>query len=461
MAFYYLYLHQIIIMYRINKDIIKEYNRTRAKKVRNTLCQAPFSNLYFSRNGDIISCCFNRDYVLGKYPDDSPDKIWKSKKIKQFRNALKHNKFEKGCEICSRELNNRNYHGVIARHFDFLVPNRKFPVMMEFELDNICNLECIMCEGQFSSSIRSNREKKAKFATPYDDRFTEYIKPFLRKAKLLRFGGGEPFLIPLYYDMWDYVIEKNKDCKIYIQTNGTIINQRIRKWLKTGRFEIGVSLDSLDKKRFETIRQNASLQQVLLNINEFISLIPTKPNRPALVISATVTNLNWQDVPSLIEYANKIHAQMVFNTVWTPIKYAIHNLSSNKLVEITDFYKNYHIKEEHTPVSKHNAKMFESLINQTEEWKEKADEKENALLNIKNCDDAAIVNKIIEKVVSHDSESKPLQNKITLLDRYIQKYPDYRRFLELIYLLPTNDVIEALKTYSVSELIDKLKEKSG
>ena len=35
----------------------------------------------------------------------------------------------------------------------------KYPSVLEFELINTCNLECVMCTGEYSSLIRAKREK--------------------------------------------------------------------------------------------------------------------------------------------------------------------------------------------------------------------------------------------------------------------------------------------------------------
>jgi MoaA/NifB/PqqE/SkfB family radical SAM enzyme len=49
----------------------------------------------------------------------------------------------------------------------------RYPSMLELELNNTCNLECVMCIGELSSSIRKNREKLPAIRSPYDEAFVE------------------------------------------------------------------------------------------------------------------------------------------------------------------------------------------------------------------------------------------------------------------------------------------------
>lgn len=444
-------------MYKFNKENIKEYNKLRKTKQKNILCKAPYANLYFSRTGDVLACCFNRDFVLGTYPTDTLKEIWEGAKSTNFKKTLKKNQMPIGCDICIRELKNKNYNGVIARQFDFLNRTKNYPVMMEFELDNICNLECVMCEGELSSKIRTHREGKDKIETPYNDNFIDYISPFLKRSKLLRFGGGEPFLIPLYYKIWDIVLKENPKCEIYVQTNGTIINNRIRDCLASGQFQLGVSLDSLNKERFESIRVNAKLNDVLNNIDEFIRIIPKKSYLPSLVISSTVLRENWKDIPELLNFANRINAQIVFNTVWTPKAHAIHNLDSSSLQEIVEFYLK-HPASTKNQNEIHNSGMYLGLINQVKDWHTLATEKEQTIKKIKTLSIEELEKNIWELFTTQEQDISLIHEKLTHLLLSLQQRNNYRKYLETIYILANKITIQTLQDYTQDELIKKLEQ---
>lgn len=433
---------------------IKAYNRTR-KHTRKPLCKAPFSNLYFSRSGQVLACCFNRDFPLGTYPEENPHEIWMGKAAKELRKAIGKNDLDKGCGMCKTELLNENYDGVMARHFDFLRMKRKYPVMMEFELDNSCNLECIMCEGDLSSAIRKHRDKKPKIETPYDERFVEYIRPWLKKAELLRFSGGEPFLIPLYYKIWDIAMSENPSCRFYVQTNGTIINEKLEKYISSGRFDLGVSLDSMNKQRFEAIRVGANYDEVIAHIKRFISLKSPAPGEVSLVISCTVVRENWQDIPEVLEFANSLDAQIVFNTVWNPRKHAIHNLEVDQLDEIYRFYANYRPADIKSN-EKHNAGMYRGLVQQVKHWLDDAINADRAQTGVAEISPEEML-KALRRRISRLQEDNPQPaKKFEELIARISHTPEYPDKLRLIYHSPDKDILEYLKKYSTEKLIGLL-----
>lgn len=157
----------------------------------------------------------------------------------------------KECNICKADLEIGAFDEVSAKHFDSLPIHPSYPTMMEFLLTNTCNLECVMCKGEFSSLIRQNREKLPPIANVYDDAFISQLRPFIPHLREVRFSGsGEAFLIDANYKIWDMILEINPQCLIMVQTNGTVLNSRIKDLLIRGNFQIGVSLDSLKKEVF-------------------------------------------------------------------------------------------------------------------------------------------------------------------------------------------------------------------
>ena len=122
---------------------------------------------------------------------------------------------------------------------------------MEFEMSNQCNLECIMCNGYVSSSIRQNRDKLPPVHSPYDEKFVTQLRPFIPHLREAKFFGGEPFLIPLYFKMWDAMMEINPSINIFVITNGTVLTDKVKTLLSLGNFELAVSIDSIRKDRYE------------------------------------------------------------------------------------------------------------------------------------------------------------------------------------------------------------------
>ena len=259
----------------INLDIKRAFNKHLFRDKNEFLCSAPFKNLYFQPDGRIVSCCFNRTFTLGKYPEDSIPEIWKGEKLTKLRDYILYDDLSLGCNLCYEQMKAHNYDGVGAIYFDKYFMSKESPVMLEFELENTCNLECIMCNGNYSSSIRKNKEKRQPTQRMYDESFINKLSTIIPKLKYAKFLGGEPFLINIYYSIWAKIILTNPNCIIDVQTNGTIMTNRMKEILDKGNFRIGISLDSLNKETYQQIRVNAKFDTVMANIS-FFSLYAQK-----------------------------------------------------------------------------------------------------------------------------------------------------------------------------------------
>ena len=122
-------------------------------------CKAAEYSLLFQPSGEILSCHYNRGNILGVYPQNSISEIWQGKKRKRLIKSIHSAKFNEGCYSCKLAIEEGLVHGAGFNKYNYInAENSKNPISMEFQLDNICNLECIMCSGEYSSQIRKNRE---------------------------------------------------------------------------------------------------------------------------------------------------------------------------------------------------------------------------------------------------------------------------------------------------------------
>jgi MoaA/NifB/PqqE/SkfB family radical SAM enzyme len=323
---------QNAIVASVNEDKIAAYNGQRSVNNASSLCFAPYLNLYFGRLGKVYCCCHNRDHHVGEYPQNSISEIWNGQRINDLRTHLNNNNLSLGCQHCQYDMDVCSYSQVAANHFDKLPPLAAYPRMMEFELDNTCNLECGMCNGELSSAIRKNRDKLPPIHSKYDPNFVEQLKPFLPHLLETRFSGGEPFLIPLYFQIWEELIKVNPTCLISIQTNGTVLNKKLISYLEKGQFEIGISLDSTEKKTFEEIRQNAKFETVMSNVRYFSEYCQRK--QTTFRLSICVMRNNWKNLPAYIDLCNQLGAYACFHRVTVPSNMSLFSLSSREIGEI-------------------------------------------------------------------------------------------------------------------------------
>ena len=185
-----------------------------------------------------------------------------------------------------------------------------YPVALNFDFGNICNYECIMCGGKWSSSIRKNREKLPALKTPYDDQFVEQLRKFIPKLKFANFLGGEPFLNGIYYKIWDLMAELNPDIHINITTNGSVYNSKIESYLKKfNSCTITISLDSINESTYAFIRKNGNLKTVLENLEKFKALGKMR----GIAVCPMIQNV--YEMPQLVEFCIEHGLSLYINDV--------------------------------------------------------------------------------------------------------------------------------------------------
>jgi MoaA/NifB/PqqE/SkfB family radical SAM enzyme len=267
-----------------------------------------------------------------------------------------------------------------ARHFDNISKHPAYPVMMEFLVSNQCNLECVMCEGQYSSLIRKNRDKLPPIPTVYDEAFLAQLEEFIPYLQEARFSGsGEAFMIDMNYDIWEMIIKRNPECLIVVQTNGTILSARVKDMLSRGRFQIGISVDSLKKDVFESIRLNANFDKLMENIAYFHEY--SVKNKRKFTISTCVMQQNWSELPEFVRFCNSLNAVATFHKVWFPRQHALRSMHWKQLENIVQTLS-WQDFPSITPREKQNKAHYEYMLFTIEQWMQQAKENEGEQADI-------------------------------------------------------------------------------
>jgi len=359
----------------IDQDLLDEYNPTRPQGPQPLICYAPFSNMYFAQEGDIRSCCFTWQGEQGEsYPNKSIRDVWGGETLKAMRECIERNELPQACRACAAHLTSRNFSAVSARMFDQYPPSESgMPRVMEFELSNACNLECVLCSGTYSSAIRKNRDGLPPNKSPYDEEFVRQLEEFIPHLDQTKFYGGEPFLINIYFDIWRRIIDIKPGIKILVHTNATILNDRVKDLLDQGTFEINVSIDSLKRRNFERIRAGADFRQVMGNLRYFYE--HSRKRGTFFGICPTPTRMNWHEVPKLVKFCNDLDVPIFFNTAVQPGRLALWTLPAARLRKIQKRLA----KTRFPGVTKNqedNRQCYQGFLAQIEAWQQLAQRRE-------------------------------------------------------------------------------------
>lgn len=339
------------------------------KKVRDeTCCLAPWVSLRIGLSGEVFACNHNSSFLLGKYPDQSLKEIWSGKRIHKLRKHLGKNDFSLGCDICAEDWRHQRNNAASFTLFRKYQPG-PWPSMLDFRLSNRCNLQCIMCSGLSSSQFGGEMDQVEEL---FGADFIRQLDAFIPHLQTARFIGGEPFLIPEYYRIWERIIDLNPLCEIVVQTNATILNDKIKGLLEKGRFQISVSIDSFESQTYESIRRNASLTKVMENLDYFSDYAQAR--QADMVICFCPMRMNHHEIPDLMRYAEKRDAYICLNRFYYPAHLAIWSLPAEKIFFLRSDLSNYEGSGA-SEKSKINAGFLGDYIKLLGQWEDDARER--------------------------------------------------------------------------------------
>jgi MoaA/NifB/PqqE/SkfB family radical SAM enzyme len=292
--------------------------------------------------------------------------IWFGETFTETRKQMKKYQIPDACSFCYKDFIHENYDNVMARHYDALSMDKNgYPTHVDFSLSNICNLECIMCDASLSSAIEKQQGMINAETYLYGDDFLTQLEAFLPHLKTATFTGGEPFLMDINYKILHRLFDVNPNVNVRITSNGTIVNQKVKKVLERGRCNITLSIDSFKPENYEYIRKNASYKKTMENLEWFNQYCKNKGT--ILSISVCPMQLNWKDIVDIIDKCNNNDWEFIFNKVVKPWDLALWSLPSEELKEILTWYKSHELAERNN-VQIENKQKYEQLIHQVESF---------------------------------------------------------------------------------------------
>jgi len=313
---------------KIDNDTYKAYKEI-TKNYYKYLCHAPFNTLSFKENGDVTACCYNSDNFCENLNNKNIFEIINSKDRKLFQKNIKNHILPSGCSVCSNHFQNYDFKNIATLWYPQKINRNGFPSNLEFKISNHCNLNCIMCLGVLSEQRNSTH-------TPYNATFFKDLEKIIPYLENTTFNGGEPMLINEYLDLWQKIKERNKNCRITIHTNCTIIPPAFEKLFIKGGFSIIASIDSFEKAKYEEIRVNASFEKTWHNFKFYLEHSENYGNEVKLNFCPMKNN--WKEIPHIIEYCNSQNIVFNFSFVFFPFSLSLYNTEYVELLEIIEFF---------------------------------------------------------------------------------------------------------------------------
>lgn len=294
--------------------------------------------MYFDQRGNARACCQNSGTLLGSVTNSSIREAWENASANRLRTALESDDYSEGCGFCGWQLAEGNEAILFARDYDRLVPENarpRWPRRMEFALSNTCNLQCVMCNGEWSSAIRGQREGLAPLPKVYGERFFEELVEFLPHLDHAQFAGGEPFLGAEALRVMEMLCDLEQPPKTTIITNGTQLTPRVRRILERLQPRLMVSIDGATPETYDAIRVGSHLPDVLDNLDEFVATLG--PDQ--VMITTCLMSDNWHEFHDVLALAEVRGLDVGVNVVRMPAKHSPYRVSSDKLTAIVNAMK--------------------------------------------------------------------------------------------------------------------------
>jgi hypothetical protein len=222
-----------------------------------------------------------------------------------------------GCEVCYNSekagLPSRRQ-GTFHLYESFLnnstLDDSQGPIAIDYSVGNLCNLKCIICSPENSTSWISDHVKL--YNETNQNRYKKYnqleiVDPsLLKNLKYIHFhGGGEP-LIGDHHKNLLLQIKQTKglvDVRVSYNTNATfkVSKEVLDLWAECQLVELYFSIDDIGD-RFEYQRTNASWQQVSETLEWFRANMPVNH---LFYISCTYSYLNILYLDKILEWKNQ------------------------------------------------------------------------------------------------------------------------------------------------------------
>jgi molybdenum cofactor biosynthesis enzyme MoaA len=280
---------------------------------RSNFCALPFGHTTIKTNGDFSVCCIHHTPSEHRVNinNDGFEKWNQSLYLNEVRTAFRNNDQHPGCSVCwhKEKTTGTSLRTHIQREYEILgvTDQTEFPVDIEVQVGNLCNLKCLMCNEQESSAIlaeniqlRINQHQQKDFT--WNQSAFDNLQELINTApRVLRIRGGEPFYNKPLLDIIENLSpEACSRTMLQITTNGTQWSERWAQALSKFRLvRLMFSVDATEDL-YEYIRYGAKWTKTIDNIQQMVQ----QPNVKVL-LHCVVQNLNILEIGRLVKWSEE------------------------------------------------------------------------------------------------------------------------------------------------------------
>lgn len=297
-------------------------------------CAAPAAAVYLDVRGNVRPCC-KSEFVLGNVSQMSFREIWRGAEARRLRAAVDAGDLSLGCGYCRWPVEQGTPELAHARYFDHLGRTGEdlaWPERIEFAMSNRCNLQCVMCSGEYSSAIRAQREHLPPLPSVYPDSFFEEMAEVVPTLREAHFAGGEPFLSRSNDRVWDLLLALDEGPACSMNTNGTIWNDRVETVIEGLDMEVWISIDGISAAVSQAVRVGVDHDALLRNLDRFVA--SGRRRGRSTGVAFCLMSTNWQEFGAVLRLAEDRGIGVSVNVVHDPAPLSLHRMPRAALAEV-------------------------------------------------------------------------------------------------------------------------------
>ncbi len=185
------------------------------------------------------------------------------------------------------------------------------PITANLALTNKCNLRCEICGSQKDLDQAETRRRHMIFHTV--EAVAETLFPFLVTVELN--SQGDPLLYPEITGVLSLIARHG--CELKVQTNGTLLGDRIIDLLLLQHGEVNLSLDAVGPK-FDEVRRGGVWARAEPGLKRFLAA--RDPRKLAVGIYPTVTRRTIGEGVRVLDWAAEHDIDSVVFHRYSPIQ---------------------------------------------------------------------------------------------------------------------------------------------
>jgi len=216
-------------------------------------CPAPWVSLYVDPSGRIDHCCISHSN-LGYTPQENIEDIIASDHNVEIKHNMRYNnKLPFGCTNCTVSNDVTTLRKSMLDWFDstdkklYDSPENFNLKYLDLRWRNTCNLACVYCGPECSSTWAKELDQQTRIDTLQLDTLKSYINDQIENLQRVYLAGGEPLMIKDNEWLLEQLIERNPTAEVWVNTNLMNTDNKIFRLLtKMDRVKFMISAEAVE-----------------------------------------------------------------------------------------------------------------------------------------------------------------------------------------------------------------------